>query len=260
MILRRLAQSLKEQNWTAIWIEFVLLVSGVFLGMQVSNWNAEREINKKAAIFTERLKADLRNEAFFYQYMIEYNQDVLASAEKAVNALTGKVPSSDEQLLISAYRATQYKNPQRFRTSYDEMISTGNIGLIKDQKLRLTAMRIYNVSTMDKFAQEGVQSRYREAFRMSVDNDVQRALAKQCGDRFVQRGDYQAILDVIDYPCTLDLSQREIDEAVKSLRSNPQLVPFLRVRIADIGTRLFDMNVNNADIVEGLKAVTEEKP
>lgn len=260
MILRRLSQSLKEQNWTAIWIEFILLVSGVFLGMQVSNWNAEREINKKAAIFTERLKADLRNEAFFYQYMIEYNQDVLASAEKAVNALTGKVPSSDEQLLISAYRATQYKNPQRFRTSYDEMISTGNIGLIKDQKLRLTAMRIYNVSTMDKFAQEGVQSRYREAFRMSVDNDVQRALAKQCGDRFVQRGDYQAILDVIDYPCTLDLSQREIDEAVKSLRSNPQLVPFLRVRIADIGTRLFDMNVNNADIVEGLKAVTEEKP
>jgi hypothetical protein len=104
------------------------------------------------------------------------------------------------------------------------------------------------------------QSRYREVFRMSIDNDVQRALNKQCGDRYVERGDYQAIFNVIDYPCTLDLSQREIDEAVKSLRSNPQLVSFLRVRIADIGTRLFDMNVNNADIVEGLKAVTEEKP
>ncbi len=260
MILRRLSQSLKEQNWTAIWIEFILLVSGVFLGMQVSNWNAEREINKKADIFTERLKADLRNEAFFYQYMIEYNQDVLASAEKAVNALTGKVPSSDEQLLINAYRATQYKNPQRFRASYDEMISTGNIGLIKDQKLRLTAMRIYNVVAMDKFAQEGVESHYREAFRMSIDNDVQRALAKQCGDRYVKRGDYQAILNAIDYPCTLDLPQREIDEAVKTLRSNPQFIPYLRVRIADIGTRLFDMTVNNSDIVDGLKTVTEDKP
>ena len=31
MILRRLTQSLKEQNWTAIWIEFILLVTGVFL-------------------------------------------------------------------------------------------------------------------------------------------------------------------------------------------------------------------------------------
>ncbi len=42
MILRRFAEALKQQNWTAIAIEFVLLVLGVFLGIQVSNWNAER--------------------------------------------------------------------------------------------------------------------------------------------------------------------------------------------------------------------------
>ena len=41
MILRRLSQSIKEQNWAAIVIEFILLVAGVFLGMQVSNWNQE---------------------------------------------------------------------------------------------------------------------------------------------------------------------------------------------------------------------------
>lgn len=109
MILRRLSQSLKEQNWTAIVIEFILLVVGVFLGIQVANWNVERETKQKAAVFTERLKADLRHEAFFYQYFIEYNRDVLAAAENAVNALTGKTPLSDEQLLINAYRATQYK-------------------------------------------------------------------------------------------------------------------------------------------------------
>lgn len=260
MILRRLSQSLKEQNWTAIWIEFILLVMGVFLGMQVSNWNSERESKRKTEVFTEHLKADLRNEAFYYQYLIEYNRDVLASAEKTVNALTGKAPLSDEQLLINAYRATQYKSPQRFRATYDELISTGNIGLIKDQKLRLTAMRIYNVQSMDSFAQEGVHSRYREAFRMSIDNDMQRALAKQCGDRYVARGDYKGILNVIDYPCTLDLPEDEINRAVYSLRSNPQSIPYLRVRIADIGTRLFDMTVNNSDIVEGLRAVTGERP
>lgn len=42
MLLRRLAQNLREQNWTAITIEFVLLVLGVFLGIQVANWNEER--------------------------------------------------------------------------------------------------------------------------------------------------------------------------------------------------------------------------
>ena len=42
MILRRFADALRQQNWTAIAIEFALLVLGVFLGIQVSNWNAER--------------------------------------------------------------------------------------------------------------------------------------------------------------------------------------------------------------------------
>jgi len=260
MILRRLSQSLKEQNWTAICIEFVLLVSGVFLGIQVANWNQEREANQKSKVFTERLREDLRQEAFGYQYLIEYNRDVLSSAEKAVNALTGKTPLSNEQLLINAYRATQYKQPQRYRATYDELLSTGNIGLVKNEKLRLTAMRVYNVATMDNMVREGAQSRYREAFRMSLSNDVQRALSKQCGDRYVERGDYQAILNVIDYPCTLDLPQNEIEFAVQSLRSNPLFVSYLRVRIADIATRLNDMTGNNKDLLQGLNELVKDKP
>ena len=96
MILRRLTQSLKEQNWTAIVIEFVLLVSGVFLGIQVSNWNIERESRQKSALFTARLVADLRVEAWGYEYLIGYNKDVLANARRALDALTGDAPLSDE--------------------------------------------------------------------------------------------------------------------------------------------------------------------
>jgi hypothetical protein len=40
--MRRLSQSLQEQNWTAITVEFVLLVAGVFLGIQAANWNEAR--------------------------------------------------------------------------------------------------------------------------------------------------------------------------------------------------------------------------
>ena len=43
MILRRLSANLKAQNWTAIAIEFVIVVAGVFVGTQVSNWNDERK-------------------------------------------------------------------------------------------------------------------------------------------------------------------------------------------------------------------------
>ena len=48
MILRRLAQSLKEQNWTAITVEFALIALGVFLGIQAANWNEQRVEDAKA--------------------------------------------------------------------------------------------------------------------------------------------------------------------------------------------------------------------
>lgn len=71
MILRRLSQSIKEQNWTAIIIEFVLLVSGVFLGIQVSNWNAERIERSKQAMVLDAFRVDIRDYSGVFQKFSE---------------------------------------------------------------------------------------------------------------------------------------------------------------------------------------------
>jgi len=250
----------RHLHWTTIVVDLVIVVVGVFIGMQASNWNQQRATDEQSAMFTARLKADLRAEDWVYQFLIAYNREVLANANKAVNALDGTAPLSDEALLASAYRATQYKQRVRRRSTYDELISTGTIGLIRDQVLRDTAMQLYNVPTFDNLVREGMQSRYREAFRMSLSNGVQRALGKNCGDRYVQTGDYTAIHGDLDYPCNTGLSAQDIAASAKALRSNPNLVPYLRLRIADLETRLVDLTSNNRDIVENLRAIAQEKP
>ncbi|MBL0164131.1 MAG: hypothetical protein IPP82_10990 [Xanthomonadales bacterium] len=260
MILRRLTEHLKQQHWTAIGIELVIVVLGVFLGMQVSNWNEDRETNQKAAVFTERLKTDLRGEDWSYQFLVTYNREVLANAERAVGALEGKAPLSDEALLVSAYRATQYRNRNRRGSTYDELVSTGAIGLIRDQILRDTAMRLYNLSVFDNLTREGMQSRYREAFRMSLPNEVQRALGKHCGDRVIRPGDYASMKGNLDYPCHTDLSAADIAASASALRANPDMVRFLRLRIADLETRLFDLTRNNQEIMDNLRAFAKETP
>jgi hypothetical protein len=55
MILRRLTENLRAQNWTAIAIEFLIVVIGVFFGTQVANWNQGR-IEKRE---TERMLVHL---------------------------------------------------------------------------------------------------------------------------------------------------------------------------------------------------------
>src|SRR5688500_6217143 len=62
MILRRFARSLKQQDWTAITIEFVLLVLGVFLGLQVANWNEARADRRVADAYLADIAADIRSD------------------------------------------------------------------------------------------------------------------------------------------------------------------------------------------------------
>ncbi len=103
-----------------------------------------------------------------------------------------------------------------------------------------------------------MQSRYREAFRMTLPNDVQRALGGKCGDRFIRAGDYAGLGDLIDYPCRTGLPTDVIDEAVRSLRANDALVPLLRLRIADLETRLVDLTGNIRDVMQGLQTIANE--
>lgn len=108
MIFRRFAGNLRHQDWTAVAVSLAVVVLGVFIGLQVSNWNEDRQTAAKSAAFTQRLRADLRVEAWGYQYLIDYYTDVLANAERSIDGLTCKRPVSDEALLVSAYRASQY--------------------------------------------------------------------------------------------------------------------------------------------------------
>ena len=183
MILRRLTQSLKDQNWTAIAIEFVLLVLGVFLGIQVGNWNQQREQRSKADTFSARLREDLRHEQWAETRRIVYYRQV-----------------------------------------------------------RKIANDTFTTPLNDRIFERAQNSEYRKLFRETVSFEVQSALSARCGDRLPRALDYSAIAHILDYPCTLDLPEAGIRDAVSALRAQPRLVPALQLRHADLGTAITDLS------------------
>ena len=260
MILRRFAEALKQQNWAAIAIEFVLLVGGVFLGIQVANWNQQRLSDKQGEIFTERLHADLRIEAWNFEYLIQYYGEVQANAERALALLEGESVASNEQLLISAYRATQFLTGTTRRATYDEMRSTGSLGLVKRKTLRDAADLVYADGLYALVEDQKGGSRYREAFRMRVPMDVQSALGEQCGDRFVTPGDFRQIVGSLDYDCTLGLEQDVIDRAAQVLRNEDSIIPLLRLRTSDVKTIIANQTTSSQDTRRALRAVAKDTP
>lgn len=253
MRLRSVIEHVREQNWTAVAIDFAIVVVGVFVGIQVANWNAGRVDRQRGAEFAERLRADLQEERWLYEFMVAYYGDVRDAAASAAAALEGRAMLSDHDLLVDAYRATQYRQGARRRETYDELVATGSLGLIADPRLLRTAARVYRIATIDSVVRESSQSPYRQAFRMSVSNDVQRELVRRCGDRYIAPGDFDRIGEVQGYPCTLELPAAEIAAAAAALRSDPTLLRALRMRVADLETRLGDFTGNNRDVLAGLK-------
>lgn len=245
MILRRIIAHFRKQEWTAIAIDFLIVVVGVLVATEVSNWNASRLMRQQGADFTERLVTDLREEAWGHQFYLEYYNEVLVNAERALAVLERRTSASDEALLIAAYRGTQYKRNVRRRATYDELTSTGAIGLIEDAELRGTAMRVFTAQLMNELA-VGEISQYRERFRMIVPMEVQSALADACGDRIPIVGDYSSIVNSLDYECSLDLSPSVLSESAATLRADQTLLMLLRLRIADLNTTLGNLETYNA--------------
>jgi len=60
MILRGIGEQLRRQDWVAVAIELVLVVAGVFLGIQVANWNDARKERGAENAYLARIAGDAR--------------------------------------------------------------------------------------------------------------------------------------------------------------------------------------------------------
>ncbi len=58
MLLRRVIAPFRNQEWTAIALDFLILVVGVFIGIEVANWNDARVDEGRAQAYLERIVAD----------------------------------------------------------------------------------------------------------------------------------------------------------------------------------------------------------
>lgn len=160
MILRRLAQSLKEQNWTAICIEFVLLVLGVFLGIQVSNWNAVRVDRALEATYLSSLAEDIRSDIEEVDEINRVSTQRMSALSYLIRGATGKdlpvgFDSARGRIGIENVPLHDEKDPRSIgiaifilttldgnRLTYDTLIDNAGIGVIRDPSV-VRAIRFY---------------------------------------------------------------------------------------------------------------------
>ncbi len=137
MILRRVIQHVRKQEWTAIAIDFVIVVAGVFVGIQVANWNETRRERALERVYLTRIAADLAKSTTDIDASIRRAQEREALGQLLMKAVSDEQPVRAEPgrfiaaLLIASYTFT----PGIRSLAFDEMTSVGDLALIQDKQL-----------------------------------------------------------------------------------------------------------------------------
>ena len=138
MLLRRITKHVQSQNWFAVFIDFLIVVVGILIAFQITNWYEARTIAQKQEIVEARLINDFQ--------IIDQSLDnaVAESATLIRNIGTlkdsidrGEARSEDDVAIKHALLLLRtYPNLIRKSVTYEELKSSGTLGLIRSDKLR----------------------------------------------------------------------------------------------------------------------------
>lgn len=230
MILRRLTENLRAQNWTAISIEFVIVVVGVFIGTQVSNWNQERLEKQATRRMLDQLRPEIQNQFDFFDSARVYYRTTRPYADQALAGWAGDPRISDNQFVISAYQASQIYgigiNAQNWALTFggDQMRD------IDDQRVRKN-LAVVLTADYEPVGFNAMATPYREHVRQIIPDTIQDQIRLRCGDRNVSREGAQYLV-VLPTSCPLKLKPDEAAKAAAALRAHPELVPELNWHLA----------------------------
>lgn len=158
MFVRKLAI-----NWRYAVGEIAIIVVGVLLAISLDNCNDARIARRIEREYVKRLAEDLRTDTATFSFVdraLKRKTAALAFADSIVDraAALGDTLRFLQALVSGANFA--WNQPRVRTTTFEELQSTGNLRLLRDQNLRTEVVRYYTSAEGDYLRIAGRRTRY----------------------------------------------------------------------------------------------------
>jgi hypothetical protein len=142
MILRRVIVHFRKQEWTAIAIDFLIVVVGVFVGIQVSNWNAaqadEKRLDQQLAALSSELEGNLAKIDGYRNFAADQVAAINELRATFSGDLNAAEPDRVDALLFLTLRVL---NLQPELTAYEDLADSGSLRRLAGTPLRRAISR-----------------------------------------------------------------------------------------------------------------------
>lgn len=224
MSLMKLSARLRAHDWTAALIELLIVILGILIALQVSNWNQDRLDRVRADSYYQRLQAELAADLRamdvargFWAQVAGFGRAAIAHSE------TGqRVDDSNWKTVLAYYHGTQIMPIELEDTTFSEMRDGGDLQLIANEDLRKHLADYYRLTGTGMRAHI---LRHDPVYRIQVrgltPTAVQEYIWKNCFRQL--EGTNQELID-----CPSPISEDEAGNILTTYRASPSLLENLR--------------------------------
>lgn len=144
MILARLTRAIRDQNWLAVAIEFIIVMLGVVIGFQVTQWANDRALDQRREAALDRLHGEAEQVVAYHQSLLDVHERLNALRTEAIERLIANDWADANRADMAQGLNSVGILPAAFppRTVYDELINAGEFASIGSPELR-TAISAY---------------------------------------------------------------------------------------------------------------------
>src|SRR5210317_312284 len=136
MLLRRITEHVREQNWFAVFLDFVVVVVGIFVALQVTEWNELRKERKDEARLLRQIVHEIDAIIAVRIDWIDTYTARQAMRHAAMRVVQGDDPADAlwrTHITFWAYESL---------TTLDELMATGRLRVIRDEEIRINLLGI----------------------------------------------------------------------------------------------------------------------
>jgi hypothetical protein len=141
---------LRRHNWTASIIELLIVVLGIVVALQVTNWNQDRLDRARADRYLQRIHSELLADkrtidetTALWRTVSAFGLGAITHGERG-----DLVGDSHWKTVLAYYHASQLKTIELEDTTFSEMRDSGDLGLIADEELRKRLADHYRMTGM----------------------------------------------------------------------------------------------------------------
>lgn len=145
MIPRRVYEHVKAHNWFAVAIDFVIVVAGILIAFQITEWNDVRKDRNRERAYLARIAGELDESIPAIEHAIQRAEERGAYGELLIRTVEDpELVRADPAAFIKAALFAGYTlSPEIRSQTFDEIKSAGDLNILSDEQLRFDLTEFY---------------------------------------------------------------------------------------------------------------------